>query len=111
MIDLILHKNVTPDKLIKSGFKQQSENKMVFRFREKLYKNIISLSIKIDLSKEETEEKIEWYVLDNNTGGDYNAFYFPVNTCRDLVREKVIESFLKVIMNLDKNEVLFMEES
>lgn len=110
MIDLKLHKNVTPDKLFKAGFKPQSENNMVFRFREKLYKNIISLSIKIDFSKDD-EERIEWYVLDNNTGGDYNSFYFPVNTCRDLVRERVLESFKKVIINLDENEVLFMEEN
>lgn len=111
MINLKLYKNITPDKLINAGFKPQSEDKMIFRFREKLYKNIISLSIKIDLSKEDNEEKIEWYVLDNNTGGDYNAFYFTVNTCRDLVRERVLESFKKVIINLDENEVLFMEEN
>lgn len=110
MINLILHKNVTIDKLIKAGFKPQSENKKLFRFREKLYKNVISLSIKIDLSEENDENKIEWYVLDNNTGGDYNSFYFTLNTCRDLVREQVIKSFKKVINNLDKKEVLFMEE-
>lgn len=110
MISLTLHKNVTSDKLIKAGFKRQSENKMLFRFREKLYKDTISLSIKIDLSEEDDDEKIEWHVIDNNTGLSYNTFYFTPNTNRDLVRENVLKTFKEIIEELNKREVIYMED-
>lgn len=108
MIVLKLHNNVTPEKLIKAGFRQQSENKSIFRMRERLYKDTISLSIKIDLSKE-PDEQIEWYVIDNNTGMSYNTFYFTPNTCKDLVRDTVYKAFREVLNELDKREVLYME--
>ena len=108
MIILKLHNDVTPEKLIKAGFKQQSENKSLFRKRERLYKDTISLSIRIDLSKE-PDEQIEWYVIDNNTGMSYNTFYFTPNTCKDLVRDMVYKTFCEVINELDKREVLYVE--
>lgn len=108
MIVLKLHNDVTPEKLIKAGFRQQSENKLLFRMRDRLYKDTISLSIKIDLSKE-PDEQIEWYVIDNNTGLSYNTFYFTPNTCKDLVRDSVYKTLCEVINELDKREVLYME--
>lgn len=108
MIVLKLHNDVTPEKLIKAGFRQQSENKLLFRMRDRLYKDTISLSIKIDLSKE-PDEQIEWYVIDNNTGLSYNTFYFTPNTCKDLVRDSVYKTLREVINELDKREVLYME--
>ena len=106
MTILRLHNNVTPEKLIKAGFRQQ-DNKSVFRMREKLYKDIISLSIKMDLSKD-VDEQIEWYVIDN-TGMSYNTFYFTPNTCKDLVRDMVYKAFCEVINELDRREVLYMD--
>ncbi|CAM4223345.1 hypothetical protein [Enterocloster bolteae] len=108
MIILKLHNDVTPEKLIKAGFRQQSENKLLFRMRDRLYKDTISLSIKIDLSKE-PDEQIEWYVIDNNTGMSYSTFYFTPNTCKDLVRDTVYKTLREVINELDKREVLYME--
>lgn len=108
MIVLKLHNDMTPEKLIKAGFRQQSENKLLFRMRERLFKDTISLSIKIDLSKE-ADEQIEWYVIDNNTGLSYNTFYFTPNTCKDLVRDSVYKTLCEVINELDKREVLYME--
>ena len=108
MILLKLHNDVTPEKLIKAGFRQQSENKLLFRMRDRLYKDTISLSIKIDLSKE-PDEQIEWYVIDNNTGMSYSTFYFTPNTCKDLVRDTVYKTLREVINELDKREVLYME--
>lgn len=108
MIVLKLHNDMTPEKLIKAGFRQQSENKLLFRMRERLFKDTISLSIKIDLSKE-ADEQIEWYVIDNNTGLSYNTFYFTPNTCKDLVRDSVYKTLREVINELDKREVLYME--
>lgn len=108
MTELKLHNDVTPEKLIKAGFRQQSENKLLFRMRDRLYKDTISLSIKIDLSKE-ADEQIEWYVIDNNTGLSYNTFYFTSNTCKDLVRDSVYKTLREVINELDKREVLYME--
>lgn len=108
MIILKLHNDVTPDKLIKAGFRQQSENKLLFRMRDRLYKDTISLSIKIDLSKE-PDEQIEWYVIDNNTGMSYSTFYFTPNSCKDLVRDTVYRTLREVINELDKREVLYME--
>ena len=108
MIMLKLHNDVTPEKLIKAGFRQQSENKLLFRMRDRLYKDTISLSIKIDLSKE-PDEQIEWYVIDNNTGMSYSTFYFTPNTCKDLVRDTVYKTLREVINELDKREVLYME--
>ena len=108
MIILKLHNDVTPEKLIKAGFRQQSENKLLFRMRDRLYKDTISLSIKIDLSKE-PDEQIEWYVIDNNTGMSYSTFYFTPNTCKDLVRDTVYKTLHEVINELDKREVLYME--
>ena len=105
---LKLHNDVTPEKLIKAGFRQQSENKLLFRMRDRLYKDTISLSIKIDLSKE-PDEQIEWYVIDNNTGMSYSTFYFTPNTCKDLVRDTVYKTLREVINELDKREVLYME--
>lgn len=108
MIVLKLHNDMTPEKLIKAGFRQQSENKLLFRMRERLFKDTISLSIKIDLSKE-ADEQIEWYVIDNNTGLSYSTFYFTPNTCKDLVRDSVYKILREVINELDKREVLYME--
>lgn len=81
MTKLKLHNKITPEKLIKAGFRQQLENTSVFRFRERLYKSIIYIyiSIRIDLSKE-SKEQIEWNIIDNNTGLGYNTFYFTPNT-------------------------------
>lgn len=107
MTELKLHNNMTPEKLVKAGFRQQ-DNKSVFRMREKLYKNIISLSIKIDLSKN-ADEQVEWYVIDNNTGLSYHTFYFTPNSCKDLVRDMVYKTFCEVIYELDKREVLYMD--
>ena len=76
--------------------------------RDRLYKDTISLSIKIDLSKE-PDEQIEWYVIDNNTGMSYSTFYFTPNTCKDLVRDTVYKTLREVINELDKREVLYME--
>ena len=108
IIILKLHNDVTPEKLIKAGFRQQSENKLLFRMRDRHYKDTISLSIKIDLSKE-PDEQIEWYVIDNNTGMSYSTFYFTPNTCKDLVRDTVYKTLREVINELDKREVLYME--
>lgn len=108
MIILKLHNDVTPEKLIKAGFRQQSENKLLFRMRDRLYKDTISLSIKIDLSKE-PDEQIEWYVIDNNTGMSYSTFYFTPNSCKELVRDTVYRTFREVLNELDKREVLYME--
>ena len=107
MTELKLHNDVTPEKLIRAGFRQQSENKLLFRMRERLYKDTISLSIKIDLSKE-SDEQIEWYVIDNNTGMSYNTFYFAPNSCKDLVREEVRRVFQEVISELEKREILYI---
>lgn len=107
MIVLKLHNDVTPEKLIKAGFKQQSENKLIFRMRDRLYKDTISLSIKIDLSKE-LDEQIEWYVIDNNTGMSYSTFYFTPNSCKDLDREEVRRVFQEVISELEKREILYI---
>ena len=52
MTEIKLHDNITPEKLIKAGFKRQSEDKLVFRMREMLYKDVIYLSLKINLSSE-----------------------------------------------------------
>ena len=38
-MELRLHKNVTPDMLIKAGFKPSYSLKNIFRFRERLYKD------------------------------------------------------------------------
>lgn len=108
MTELKLHNNVTPEMLIKAGFRQQSENRSIFRMRERLYKDTISLWIRIDLSNE-PDEQIEWYVIDNNTGMSYNTFYFTPNSCKDLVRDSVYKAFREVISALDKREVLYME--
>jgi hypothetical protein len=108
MIVLKLHNDVTPEKLIKAGFRQQSENKLLFRMRDRLYKDTISLSIKIDLSKE-PDEQIEWYVIDNNTGMSYSTFYFTPNSCKDLVRDMVYRTFREVLSELDKREILYVE--
>lgn len=108
MIVLKLHNDMTPEKLIRAGFRQQSENKLFFRMSERLFKDTISLSIKIDLSME-ADEQIEWYVIDNNTGLSYNTFYFTPNTCKDLVRDSVYKTLREVINELDKREVLYME--
>lgn len=108
MTELRLHSNVTPEKLIKAGFRRQSENKDTYRMREKLYKDSIYLSIKIDLSNE-SDEQIEWYVIDGNTGLSYNTFYFTANTCKNLVRDSVHKVFCEVIGELDKREILYME--
>ena len=108
MIVLKLHNDMTPEKLIKAGFRQQSENKLLFRMRDRLYKDTISLSIKIDLSKE-PDEQIEWYVIDNNTGMSYSTFYFTPNSCKDLVRDMVYRTFREVLSELDKREILYVE--
>lgn len=108
MTELKLHSSVTPEKLIKAGFRCQSENRKIYRMREKLYKDSIYLSVKIDLSSE-SDEHIEWYVIDGNTGLSYNTFYFTPNTCKDLVRDTVHKAFCEVINELDKREVLYME--
>lgn len=108
LIKLCLHNSVTPEKLIKAGFKQQSEDKLAFRMREKLYKNSIYLSLKINLSSE-AEKPLEWYVIDNNTGLSYNTFYFSPNNCKDLVREAVYKSFNEIVDELDKREILYEE--
>lgn len=108
MTELKLHNDVTPEKLIKAGFRQQSENKLLFRMRDRLYKDTISLSIKIDLSKE-PDEQIEWYVIDNNTGMSYSTFYFTPNSCKDLVRDMVYRTFRGVLSELDKREILYVE--
>ena len=110
MIVLKLHNDMTPEKLIKAGFRQQSENKLLFRMRDRLYKDTISLSIKIDLSKE-PDEQIEWYVIDNNTGMSYSTFYFTPNSCKDLVRDMVYRTFREVLSELDKREILYAPRS
>ena len=93
---LNLDKDVTPEKLVKAGFRSRSDNKRFYTLREYLYKDTISLSITIDFAKDE-DEQLEWYVIDSNTGTTYNTFYFTPNTCRDLVREEVIRSFNEII--------------
>lgn len=108
MTELKLHNGVTPEKLIKAGFRRQSENKDAYRMREQLYKDSIYFSLKIDLSSE-SDEQIEWYVVDGNTGLSYNAFYFTPNSCKDLVRDTVHKAFYEVIGELDKREILYME--
>lgn len=108
MTKLHLHNGLTPQNLIKAGFGRQSEAKPIFRFRENLYKNIIFLSIKIDLTDDENQ--IEWYVIDGNTGLTYNTFYFTPNSCKDLVRENVHKVFNNVINELDKRGILYQEE-
>lgn len=108
MTELNLHSGVTPEKLIKAGFRRQSENKDVYRMREKLYKDSIYLSVKIDLSREQ-DEQIEWHIIDGNTGLSYNTFYFTPNTCKDLVRDTVHKVFCEVINEPDKREVLYMK--
>lgn len=109
MIELKLYDNVTSEMLIKAGFKRQSENKMVFRMRLNLYKDIIYLSLKINLSGE-AESPIEWYVIDANTGLSYNAFYFTPNKCKDFIRERVKKTFDDFVSELDKRHILYMEE-
>ena len=110
MIKLLLHKNITPEKLIKAGFKRQSEDKLVFRMREMLYKDAIYLSLKINLSSE-AEYPIEWYVVDSNTGLSYNTFYFTPNTCQDLVREATHKAFCEIVGELELREILYMEKT
>lgn len=107
-MELRLHKNVTPDVLIKAGFKPSYSLKNIFRFRERLYKDSITLTIKIDLADDEFP--IEWDVLDANTGITYTTFYYTPNTCRDLVREEVIRNFNEVVTELDNRKILYMEE-
>lgn len=106
--NLKLHENIVPEKLIKAGFKRQSENKMVFRMREKLYKDAIHLSLKINLSRD-TKTPLEWHIIDANTGLSYNAFYFTPNTCKDLVRETTHITFDEIINGLNKREILYEE--
>lgn len=110
MTELKLHDNITPEKLIKVGFKRQSEDRLVFRMREMLYKDAIYLSLKINLSSE-AEYPIEWYVVDSNTGLSYNTFYFTPNTCEDLVREATHKAFLEIVGELEKREILCMEKN
>lgn len=106
---LDLDKNVTPEKLIKAGFKNKLDNKEYFTFREYLYGNLISLLIIIDFRKDE-HEQLEWYVLDGNTQMTYNAFYFTHNTCKDLVREECHKNFNEVIGELVKRRILHIME-
>lgn len=108
MIELKLYDNITSEMLIKAGFKRQSENKMVFRMRLNLYKDIIYLSLKINLSRD-TKTPLEWQIIDANTGLSYNAFYFTPNTCRDLVRERVEKAFNEFTSELDKRGILYCE--
>ena len=105
---LKLHENVTPDMLVKAGFKRSYSLENIFRFREKLYKDSITLTIKIDL--EDDEFPIEWNVLDAYTGITYSTFYYTPNTCRDLVREEVIRNFNEIIADLDNRKILYVEE-
>lgn len=106
---LNLDKDVTPEKLVKAGFRSRSDNKRFYTLREYLYKDTISLSISIDFAKDE-DEQLEWYVIDSNTGTTYNTFYFTPNTCRDLVREEVIRSFNEIIGELSKRKILYIVE-
>lgn len=106
---LNLDKDVTPEKLVKAGFRSRSDNKRFYTLREHLYKDTISLSITIDFAKDE-DEQLEWYVIDSNTGTTYNTFYFTPNTCRDLVREEVIRSFNEIIGELSKRKILYIVE-
>lgn len=107
-MELKLYKNVTPDMLIKVGFKQSYSSKDIFRFRERLYKDSITLTIKIDLADDEFP--VEWNVLDANTGITYTTFYYTPNTCRDLVREEVVKNFNEIVDDLDGRKILYMEE-
>ena len=106
---LNLDKDVTPEKLVKAGFRSRSDNKRFYTLREYLYKDTISLSVTIDFAKDE-DEQLEWYVIDSNTGTTYNTFYFTPNTCRDLVREEVIRSFNEIIGELSKRKILYIVE-
>lgn len=107
-MELKLHKNVTPDMLVKAGFKRSYSLENIFRFRERLYKDSITLTIKIDL--EDDEFPIEWDVLDDNTGCTYTTFYFTPNSCKDLVRDEVIRNFNEIIADLDNRKILYAEE-
>ena len=106
---LDLDKDVTPEKLVKAGFRNRSDNKRFYTLREYLYKDTISLSIIIDLAKDK-DEQLEWYVIDSNTGTTYNTFYFTPNTCRDLVREEIHRSFDEIIRELSKRKILHIVE-
>lgn len=110
MINLHLYKNVTPEQLVKAGFKQQSEEKNIYRFRENLYNNLIFLSIRIAL-RADPEEQLEWHVIDGSTGLSYNTFYFTPNVCKDLVRENVHKAFYEAINELDQRGILYLEEN
>ena len=105
---LKLYNNVTPDSLIRAGFKGSYSSKNIFRLREKLYKDCITLTMKIDLADEENQ--VEWDVIDANTGITYNTFYYTPNTCKDLVREEAIRNFKEIIADLDNRKILYMEE-
>ena len=105
---LRLYDNVTPDLLIRAGFKGSYSSKNIFRLREKLYKDCITLTMKVDLTDEENQA--EWDVIDSNTGITYNTFYYTPNSCKDLVREEAIRNFNEIISDLDNRKILYVEE-
>lgn len=105
---LRLYDNVTPDILIRAGFKGSYSSKNIFRLRERLYKDCITLTINVDLADEENQ--VEWDVIDANTGITYNTFYYTPNSCKDLVREETIKNFNEIIDDLDGRKILYVEE-
>ena len=106
---LNLDKDITPEKLVKAGFRSRSDNKRFYTLREYLYKDTILFRLPLIFAKDE-DEQLEWYVIDSNTGTTYNTFYFTPNTCRDLVREEVIRSFNEVIRELSNRRILHIVE-
>lgn len=108
MTKLILHNNVTPEKLIKAGFKKYSYD--MYRFCEKLYDNLIYMTIRIDLETDDEDDKLKWDIIDSNTGSTYNIFFFNPNNCTNLVREEVVKNFEELIQEFEKREILYRRD-
>lgn len=86
--------------LTSMGFVTYNGN--LFRFRKNLYKDLIYISIVIDLK----EKDISYEVIDNNTNGLYIYFYNNTNKENNLVARQVTDKFNKIIDELSSNKII-----
>lgn len=99
-----LQNNITKELLSNNGFKQLNKNTyMIFK---DLFENSICIQMFVHLQSGE----IEIDVIDKNTMKTYAPFWNNINGSNNLVAIRTIKNFYKYMNELQKNNIINIEE-